>query len=736
MSLHCGLLANLLRKVSAAGRRVLAVGNWATLGLLSSSLLCGRLHARALLFTVAYIMLLTIIASVILGLPSPGGGAHAHRRSASEVTPTPMALTDDELSQIDEQVRDTLAKFFSEIDPSGGGADEGAAPITTDDVVAGVDEAIQDAFGGLSGQLNATLQGVNDLIEKVGESTEFNNQLLGDLVGALDNLANSISPGPRPTPEPPRPRPTPEPRPTPSPGPAPDPRPRPSPDPRPTPSPAPEEPAKGAEGDVCSTGIRSPCGEGLQCIQTDDAMLGGPGVCGKPPGTDGSPCRLGPANVCQEGLECVPLRPVPSPRGSDPPMPGGRRLFDKRLLQYQRCSPESVQEDCPAPPDADFEAACRDGFCSARGRPGTCMRPPGSEGTSCRLNPRPIAPHKPHDCNEGLECVPLPDRRQLELGGNRTRGLPIIREESHGDSIGERMPPVVGGIPEEPHGDSIGEMMPGPSPEPRPPMVGTSYCTYAPDHKCYTSGRPACCLDEEVDCPREKPKCDADEPCVMVDCMPGSKLVGADSRGCGGTCEPSQPVLTIPGTCTYPSPLPPPSPPFPPPPPPDCGLEPDGSVKPSKKGSSFVCKPMKDLGEEWCLEPITCQAGNDDDSVCTEAMYQCGCPVCPGPDPPPKPNTGEPTWQVQTFLTNGTNKGDTRIDVEKMDGMAVGQTLMIGARKNAEFNRIKGFGSIELETPLTNAHPPGTAVTVVASDGDAYVVKERRSRRLATGRLE
>jgi len=305
------------------------------------------------------------------------------------------------------------------------------------------------------------------------------------------------------------------------------------------------------------------------------------------------------------------------------------------------------------------------------------------------------------------------------------------------------MPPVVGVIPEEPHGDSIGEMMPGPSPEPRPPMVGTSYCTYAPDYECYTSGRPACCLDEEVDCPREKPKCDADEPCVMVDCMPGSKLVGADSRGCGGTCEPSsgpppppRPVLTIPGTCTYPSPLPPPSPPFPPPPPPDCGLEPDGSVKPSKKGSSFVCKPMKDLGEEWCLEPITCQAGNDDDSVCTEAMYQCGCPVCPGPDPPPKPNTGEPTWQVQTFLTNGTNKGDTRIDVEKMDGMAVGQTLMIGARKNAEFNRIKGFGSIELETPLTNAHPPGTAVTVVASDGDAYVVKERRSRRLATGRLE
>jgi len=39
-------------------------------------------------------------------------------------------------------------------------------------------------------------------------------------------------------------------------------------------------------------------------------------------------------------------------------------------------------------------------------------------------------------------------------------------------------------------------------------VVGTSYCTFTPEPECYTDGQPACCFDDAVECPEEKPECE------------------------------------------------------------------------------------------------------------------------------------------------------------------------------------------------------------------------------------
>eukprot|EP00547_Thalassionema_nitzschioides_P012695 CAMPEP_0194260524 /NCGR_PEP_ID=MMETSP0158-20130606/45556_1 /TAXON_ID=33649 /ORGANISM="Thalassionema nitzschioides, Strain L26-B" /LENGTH=533 /DNA_ID=CAMNT_0039000617 /DNA_START=16 /DNA_END=1617 /DNA_ORIENTATION=+ len=43
-------------------------------------------------------------------------------------------------------------------------------------------------------------------------------------------------------------------------------------------------------------------------------------------------------------------------------------------------------------------------------------------------------------------------------------------------------------------------------------LVGSSYCTYAPDYDCYVSGWPTCCDDDDnVECPLERPLCEGEE---------------------------------------------------------------------------------------------------------------------------------------------------------------------------------------------------------------------------------
>jgi len=77
-------------------------------------------------------------------------------------------------------------------------------------------------------------------------------------------------------------------------------------------------------------------------------------------------------------------------------------------------------------------------------------------------------------------------------------------------------PPVDGEEPEaeEPPVEEEETEIPNPNEAEveEPPMVGTSYCTYAPDETCYESGWPACCGDETSPCPEdgagEQPPCE------------------------------------------------------------------------------------------------------------------------------------------------------------------------------------------------------------------------------------
>ena len=41
-----------------------------------------------------------------------------------------------------------------------------------------------------------------------------------------------------------------------------------------------------------------------------------------------------------------------------------------------------------------------------------------------------------------------------------------------------------------------------------PEVVGTGYCTYSPDYRCYENGWPACCDNDPQSCPSRQPGCD------------------------------------------------------------------------------------------------------------------------------------------------------------------------------------------------------------------------------------
>jgi len=56
------------------------------------------------------------------------------------------------------------------------------------------------------------------------------------------------------------------------------------------------------------------------------------------------------------------------------------------------------------------------------------------------------------------------------------------------------------------------------------PLMGKSYCTYAPDEECYESGWPACCR-EETSCPEERPECEVDATAT------GSTVAATDPKG-------------------------------------------------------------------------------------------------------------------------------------------------------------------------------------------------------------
>lgn len=63
---------------------------------------------------------------------------------------------------------------------------------------------------------------------------------------------------------------------------------------------------------------------------------------------------------------------------------------------------------------------------------------------------------------------------------------------------------------DKPKNEDMSMSMPTNSPTNLP---GSSYCTWSPEPECYpdTNGWPACCEDDEVECPEERPECEIAE---------------------------------------------------------------------------------------------------------------------------------------------------------------------------------------------------------------------------------
>jgi len=69
---------------------------------------------------------------------------------------------------------------------------------------------------------------------------------------------------------------------------------------------------------------------------------------------------------------------------------------------------------------------------------------------------------------------------------------------------------------------------------------------------------------------------------------------------------------------------------------------------------------------------------------------------------------------AKTTTSSTSNKGDTKILVKNGSKFKTGDDVAIGTGSNREKNKIKGFGSLILETPLLNNYNMDTAVEVVA----------------------
>lgn len=67
----------------------------------------------------------------------------------------------------------------------------------------------------------------------------------------------------------------------------------------------------------------------------------------------------------------------------------------------------------------------------------------------------------------------------------------------------------------------------------------------------------------------------------------------------------------------------------------------------------------------------------------------------------------------RTFLILAAPSGSTRLEVESIDGFAVGDVIRIGSGPGSELGTIVGFGSIVLQQPTTGSYPAGTSIELV-----------------------
>jgi hypothetical protein len=80
-------------------------------------------------------------------------------------------------------------------------------------------------------------------------------------------------------------------------------------------------------------------------------------------------------------------------------------------------------------------------------------------------------------------------------------------------------------------------------------------------------------------------------------------------------------------------------------------------------------------------------------------------------------NTSTTDNPAYTTLTAPVVAGSTTLPIHNPFGFTVGMEIVIGFGTPAvEFNTIKAFGTIDLETPVMNNHPAGTTVQAKKAD--------------------
>jgi len=60
------------------------------------------------------------------------------------------------------------------------------------------------------------------------------------------------------------------------------------------------------------------------------------------------------------------------------------------------------------------------------------------------------------------------------------------------------------------------------------PVLGSSYCTYAPDTSCYLTGWPACCSEGASTCPDQQPACEVSSTTIPSSPVTATIILGSD----------------------------------------------------------------------------------------------------------------------------------------------------------------------------------------------------------------
>lgn len=216
-------------------------------------------------------------------------------------------------------------------------------------------------------------------------------------------------------------------------------------------------------------------------------------------------------------------RPTPKPS----PKPTSRT--QKSCSAYPKCRALGLEGDC-CPTDDDKKLACcfddDDGFFDDDAFVDSCTANPGCrrlglEGDCCPTDdsvkldccferPPGTCSRHPGCAAEGLEgeCCPAANGKNLECCYERGDGFPIIIPRYCHSDHDLDFSCYKFGKPECCLNSLKACPKEAPECEVGFPIIGESYCTYAPNYGCYKNGWPECCSDDPKECPKFKPGCE------------------------------------------------------------------------------------------------------------------------------------------------------------------------------------------------------------------------------------